>query len=275
LEYQLTKSEDPSVQSLAGVLPQKVLQTNVEPGLDAGKYLQEIAKWKHWADGQKRVKVFPVESEALQHYLTHIVEADLERVTRAVSWIHQLASHPSPTGSRVVQSSLDELQRNVGEDYLRGFEAFAQARFIIAGSSSHSFEWKGYGLKLHIPEGAIPQKQEGCKIDIKAGLAGQFEFTDDKSQLVSCIYWLSCPQKFLEPVTLEIQHCGLIPNSSQSSSLHFVVAKSSQPELPTSSKHWIKELSHHTVRMAVYKSLNSHFLEYLGGLNATTVLCIT
>ena len=118
LEYQLTKSEDPSVQSLAGVLPQKVLQTNVEPGLDAGKYLQEIAKWKLWTDGQEGVKVFPVESEALQHYLTHIVEADVERVTRAVSWIHQLASHPSPTGNRVVQSYLDELQRNVGEGWL-------------------------------------------------------------------------------------------------------------------------------------------------------------
>ena len=86
-----------------------------------------------------------------------------------------------------------------------------------------------YGLKLHIPEGAIPQKWGGCKIDIKAGLAGQFEFTDDKSQLVSCIYWLSCPQKFLEPVTLEIQHCGLIEDSS---TLHFVVAKCSQPQLP-------------------------------------------
>ena len=114
-------------------------------------------------------------------------------------------------------------------DYLRGFEAFAQVRFVITGSSSYSFEWKGYGLKLHIPEGAIPQKWEGCKIDIKAGLAGQFEFTDDKSQLVSCIYWLSCPQKFLEPVTLEIQHCGLIEDSS---TLHFVVAKCSQPQLP-------------------------------------------
>jgi len=116
-------------------------------------------------------------------------------------------------------------------EYLRGFEAFAQTSFTITGSSSQNFEWKGYGLKLHVPEGALPGTEEGCKIIIKAGLGGQFEFPCN-SQLVSCIYWLSCPQKFLEPVTLEIQHCGLIPNSSQSSSLHFAVAKSSQPELP-------------------------------------------
>ena len=116
-------------------------------------------------------------------------------------------------------------------EYLRGFEAFAQTSFTITGSSSQNFEWKGYGLKLHVPEGALPGKEEGCTIDIKAGLDGQFEFPE-QSQLVSCIYWLSCPQKFLEPVTLEIQHCGLIAKSSQSSSLHFAVAKSSQPELP-------------------------------------------
>ena len=116
-------------------------------------------------------------------------------------------------------------------EYLRGFEAFAQTSFTFIGSSSQSFEWKGYGLKLHVPEGAVPGTEEGCTINIKAGLGGQFEFPGN-SQLVSCIYWLSCPQKFLEPVTLEIQHCGLIANSSQSSSLHFVVAKSSQPELP-------------------------------------------
>ena len=116
-------------------------------------------------------------------------------------------------------------------EYLRGFEAFAQTSFTITGSSSQSFEWKGYGLKLHVPKGAFSEKEKGCKIDIKAGLDGQFEFPA-KSQLVSCIYWLSCPQKFLEPVTLEIWHCALIENSSQSSGLHFVVAKCSQPELP-------------------------------------------
>ena len=114
--------------------------------------------------------------------------------------------------------------------YLRGFEAFAETSLSITGSSSLSIEWKGYGLKIHVPEGAFSKKEEGCKIDIKAGLDGQFEFPGNgKSQLVSCIYWLSCPQKFLEPVTLEIQHCGLIQSSS---SLHFVVTKCSQPQLP-------------------------------------------
>ena len=85
MKYLLTKSEDPSVQSLAGVLPQKALQTDVEPGIDAGKYLQEMAKWKEWAESPEGVKVFPVEAEALHPYLAHIVEEDLERATRCSS----------------------------------------------------------------------------------------------------------------------------------------------------------------------------------------------
>ena len=116
-------------------------------------------------------------------------------------------------------------------EYLRGFEVFAQTSFTISESSSQSFEWKGYGLKLHVPEGTFSEEKEEYKINIKAGLDGQFEFPDN-SQLVSCIYWLSCPQKFLKPVTLEIWHCALIQNQSQSSGLQFVVAKCSQPELP-------------------------------------------
>ena len=71
-----------------------------------------------------------------------------------------------------------------------------------------------------------------CKIDIKVGLAGQFTIPDEL-QLVSCIYWLCGPQRpFLKPVTLEIEHCASLQDSSQSESLRFVVAKCSQPELP-------------------------------------------
>ena len=71
-----------------------------------------------------------------------------------------------------------------------------------------------------------------CKIDIKVGLAGQFNIPDEL-QLVSCIYWLCGPQRpFLKPVILEIEHCASLQDSSQSESLQFVVAKCSQPELP-------------------------------------------
>ena len=115
-------------------------------------------------------------------------------------------------------------------EYLRGFETFAKTSFVI-DSHSQTFEWQRYGLKLHIPEGAVPAEHTECRVHIKAGFTGQFNIPDDL-QLVSCVYWLSCPQKFVKPVTLEIEHCASLQDSSQSASLQFVVAKCSQPELP-------------------------------------------
>jgi len=116
-------------------------------------------------------------------------------------------------------------------EYLRGFESFAETSFIITGSHSQTFEWQGYGFKLHIPEGAVPGDHTECRVDIKAGLSGQFSFPDD-SQLVSCVYWISCSQKFLTSVTLDIEHCAAVQDSFQSSSLCFVAAKCSQTHLP-------------------------------------------
>ena len=117
-------------------------------------------------------------------------------------------------------------------EYLRGFETFAETSFNISDSHSHSFEWQRYGLKLHVPEGAVPTELTECRIDIKVGLAGQFRIPDDL-QLISCTYWLRGPQRpFLKPVTLEIEHSASLQDSSQSESLRFVVAKCSQTELP-------------------------------------------
>jgi len=112
-----------------------------------------------------------------------------------------------------------------------GFETFAETSFVVTNSHSHSFEWPKYGLKLHIPEGAMPGQHTECRVAIKACLTGQFRIPDDL-QLVSCVYWLSCPQKFLKPVTLEIEHCASLQDSSQFSSLQFIVANSSQEKLP-------------------------------------------
>ena len=106
---------------------------------------------------------------------------------------------------------------------------FAETSFVVPDSLSHSFEWQGHGLKLHIPEGAVPARTE-CRVDIKAGFTGQFSIPDDL-HLVSCVYWLCCSKTFVEPATLEIEHCASLQNSSQSSSLRFIAAECSQAEL--------------------------------------------
>jgi len=111
---------------------------------------------------------------------------------------------------------------------LRGVTAsFSEKTFSIDRRGSQDF--KSNGLQLHIPEGALPTEcTGGCEVDVKTSLVGEFQFPDD-SELVSCIYWLSCSQQFLKPVTLQIQHCASIEDLSH---LRFVVAKSSQSELP-------------------------------------------
>ena len=142
---------------------------------------------------------------------------------------------------------------------MRGFETFAETNFNITDSHAHSFEWQQYGLKLHIPEGAVPTEHAECKIDVKVGLAGQFRIPDDL-QLVSCIYWLSGPQRpFLKPVTLEVEHCASLQDSSES--LRFIVAKCSQAELP----YQFRELKKGTfVQQSSYGSIQVSQFSFFG-----------
>ena len=116
-------------------------------------------------------------------------------------------------------------------EYLRGFETFATTSIVVSNNHSHSFIWNKHGLKLHIPGGAVSEEDIEYKVDIKVGFTGQFNFPDDL-QLVSCVYWLSCPVKFLKPVTLEIEHCVSFYDCSQSTFLRFVVARCCQVKLP-------------------------------------------
>ena len=94
-----------------------------------------------------------------------------------------------------------------------------------------SFEWKGYGLRLHVPEGSLPADMRECRINIRASLSGQFQFSED-SDLLSPVFWISAPGEFTKPVTLEIQHCALREDDATLSNLSFVSAKCSQKKLP-------------------------------------------
>ena len=101
--------------------------------------------------------------------------------------------------------------------------------FLIT-NQAQTFHWAGYGLKLHIPQGSLPTGLEECRLYIKVGLSGEFEFPKDTS-LVSAVYWIdSEPQRrFYKPIKMELQHCS---TSNQSSELSIVQAKCSQEFLP-------------------------------------------
>ena len=94
-----------------------------------------------------------------------------------------------------------------------------------------SFEWEGYGLKLHVSEGiSLPVGFQEARVDIRASLSDQFQLPGD-SVLLSPVFWISAPYKSTKPVTLEIQHCALREDETVLSDLSFVSAKDSQKDL--------------------------------------------
>ena len=94
-----------------------------------------------------------------------------------------------------------------------------------------TYNWEKHGLKLYIPKDALPLGTPTMTMTIQASLSGHFQLPED-TELVSGIYWVAFPQKFSQPVTLELQHCAYLENSDQLSSLFFLTAKCNQKTLP-------------------------------------------
>ena len=90
-----------------------------------------------------------------------------------------------------------------------------QATSVSVTQSAQLFNWKGYGLKLRIPQQALPSHLKTCTITITATLSGQYQFPEN-TELVSPVFWLKCEPscKFKVPLHLHIQHCALPDNSS-------------------------------------------------------------
>ena len=115
---------------------------------------------------------------------------------------------------------------------LRGAEVCGEMTVVVYSSHDQQITWPGYGLRLHIPKGCLPADMEQCTINIKASLAGQYEFPEN-SYLVSVVFWLRCEdvQMFTRSITVEIQHCAKSENITVHK-LSFVRAVCSQKQLP-------------------------------------------
>ena len=113
---------------------------------------------------------------------------------------------------------------------LRGVEVCGEMTVVVHSTHGKQITWPGYGLRLNIPKGCLPEDMEQCSINIKASLAGQYEFPEN-SHLVSAIFWLRCEDvhKFTKPITVEIQHCA---RSENITNLSFIRAICSQEQLP-------------------------------------------
>ena len=110
--------------------------------------------------------------------------------------------------------------------YLRGVEVIDHITFTYT-DRAQSFYWRRFGFKMHLPDHALPPGVNECQIRIQASLSGQFQFPED-TEILSCVYWVTCPHKFAKPVTVEIQHCAKPEHLQHPSNLIFIVAKCNQ-----------------------------------------------
>ena len=117
---------------------------------------------------------------------------------------------------------------------------------VVNSSHAQQITWEEFGLKLHINEGSLPEGVDQCILNIKASLAGQYEFPDN-SYLVSAIFWLHCEPmcKFTKPVAVEMQHCARRENVEKAK-LAFVRAVCSQKQLPYTFKQLGGDFSRHS-----------------------------
>ena len=105
-----------------------------------------------------------------------------------------------------------------------------EAEFTVS-TEGGTFQWKGYGLRLHVSKDSLPAGMGECRINIRVSLSGQFQLPEG-SDLLSPVFWISASCKFTKPVTLEIQHCALTEDEAVLSNLSFVFTKCSQKDLP-------------------------------------------
>ncbi len=112
---------------------------------------------------------------------------------------------------------------------LPGVEVVASTCVIVT-NSPQTFHWVGYGFKLTVPQGSLPDGVDQCRLYIKASVAGEYQFPDNL-QLVSGVFWVRLYPlgRFQQQLTVEIQHCAKMTSSTK---LSFVRAHCSQESLP-------------------------------------------
>lgn len=117
---------------------------------------------------------------------------------------------------------------------------------VVYSSHYQLITWEGFGLRLHVHEDSLPVGMEQCTLNIKASLAGQYEFPENL-YLVSAVFWLRCEPTcmFTKPVTVEIQHCAKSENVDNFK-MKFVRAVCSQTQLPYTFKRLGGDFSRHS-----------------------------
>ena len=109
-------------------------------------------------------------------------------------------------------------------DKFEGVHVAGRKIFKIQNNLPQLLNWEEYGLRITVPEGAVPTS-ETIEVAITALVGGEFILPEDL-ELVSAVYTISVSKPLLKPVLLEIQHCVSIQTHSHASYLSFVTSPS-------------------------------------------------
>ena len=101
---------------------------------------------------------------------------------------------------------------------------------VLSDRLPQKLVWSGYGFNIEVPAGALPPGVT-ASVAVRAILRGQFSLPEN-SELISAVYWISCSEDLLKPVTVNIQHCAVISSEEESAKFKFIIAKCSQLNLP-------------------------------------------
>ena len=96
---------------------------------------------------------------------------------------------------------------------IKGTEVIAQQTFTLT-QEAVDLEFEGYGFKLHVPEHSLPPEVSETQLNVQISLSGQFQLPTN-CELISAVYWVSSPHKFIKPITVEIQHCAALSSGKQ------------------------------------------------------------
>lgn len=94
---------------------------------------------------------------------------------------------------------------------------YYEKKFAYQGDAT-CFNWDSHGLRLHVPEDALPPGATKISVSITATATCLYTAPAD-SELISGVYCISADPTFSKPVVLEIEHCCLIDSPSNAKQL--------------------------------------------------------
>lgn len=102
--------------------------------------------------------------------------------------------------------------------------------FVIQADSPSLFDWEIYGIRIKLPQGAIPPTETGT-VTIKALVGGHFNMPEG-TELISVVYVIFTSIPLLRPAKLEIQHCANLVTQDHTNYLSFAAAPLNKSTFP-------------------------------------------